>query len=296
MSSPAHAPAGVLGELGWVHARGFLPQEPLQALREQLAAWLAGQGARAPWPWQGIDQQAIRLHRLRPQALGGLQQALGELDAVYALSLLPPLGALLEQHTGWPAAALSPIHNLRAKLPGRLGTSPFTTVPWHQDYGASDPTAGPVTLVTAWIPLSPASPRHGGLELIPRSQRLGWLAHQRGDRGPEVDPLALAKTLEQHPDLKPVAIDAQPGDVVLFDQLTLHRSLPNRSRRTRWSLDLRYSCIGSSTGRPGLWQRDPRIGEPVDEELMALVQQRCTAMANPATPILKRVDLLNSER
>jgi hypothetical protein len=278
-----------------VHARQVLPRSALRPVQQQLAAWLAGQGASAPWPWQGIDQQAIALQRRRPRALAGLQQALMELDAIYELALLPQLGELLQQHGGWPAAALSPIHNLRAKLPWRLSQSPFTTVPWHQDFGASDPTVGPVNLVTAWIPLSPASPRHGGLELIPRSHQLGWLPHRRGERGPEVEPEVLAAALRQHHNLQPVAVNAQPGDVVLFDQLTLHRSLPNRSRRSRWSLDLRYCKAGSSGGRPGLWQRDPLIGEPINGALLELVKQRCSALADPGTRVLKRVDLTASE-
>jgi hypothetical protein len=83
---------------------------------------------------------------------------------------------------------------------------------------------------------------------------------------------------------------------VLFDQLTLHRSLPNRSRRTRWSLDLRYGRAGSSGGRPGLWQRDPLIGEPINTGLLELVKQRCSALADPGTRVLKRIDLDASER
>lgn len=278
----------VLGELGWVHARQVLPASLLRPLQNQLSSWLEAAGAPRRWPWHGIDQQAIRLHNRQPQALRSLAAALPQLDQLYALALHAQLGTLLRAHTNWDQAVLSPIHNLRAKLPWRFSQSAFTTVPWHQDFGASDPQADPVCLVTAWIPLSPAEPRHGGLELIPRSHQLGWLPHQRGPRGPEVLPEALDDALEQRPDLQPVAIHAQPGDVVLFDQLTLHRSLINRSSRTRWSLDLRYAEAGQSTGRPGQWAYDPRVGEPWSNAVLELAEQRVQAMVHP---IHKRVDL-----
>ena len=40
---------------------------------------------------------------------------------------------------------------------------------------------------------------------------------------------------------QPVSVPMQPGDVLLFDEQTFHRSLPNSSGRTRWSLDIRFS-------------------------------------------------------
>ena len=88
-----------------------------------------------------------------------------------------------------------------------------------------------------------------------------------------------------------MALDASPGDLVLFDQLTLHRSLPNRSHRCRWSLDLRYSAAGTSTGRPGLWSRDPLVGETYGPELETLILERHQALSNPGITLRKRVDL-----
>lgn len=284
---PATQIRSKLGELGWAHARQVLPASILEPLQRQLSGQLAEAGAPRRWPWQGMNEQAIRLHRQNPKALAALTAALPQLEQVYGLALHPQLASVLRIHSGWSNAVLSPIHNLRAKLPWRLSQSAFTTVPWHQDYGATDPQADPIDLITAWIPLSPAGPRHGGLELIPRSHQLGWLPHYRGARGPEVRPEALAKALRQHPDLQAIAINARPGDVVLFHQFTLHRSLRNRSRRTRWSLDLRYAQAGQSTGRPGQWAIDPIVGAPWSNTVMELAQQRFDAMAQP---IRKRVD------
>ena len=270
-----------LRQIGLVHLKQVLPQRLLCTLRHQIRSQLANPSTL------GIDRLAIALHTQQPGQLQTLQSRFTSLPALYELALHPRLGQLLELHTGWRNAVLSPILNMRAKLPWRLNQSSFTTVPWHQDYGASDPTCDPVQLITAWIPLTAASPRHGGLELIPNSHQLGWLPHHRGERGPEVQPAALKSALAG---LQPISVDARPGDLVLFDQLTLHRSLPNRSSRCRWSLDLRYAASGCSSGRPGLWSRDPQVGEGYSPAVAQLVSERHQALSDTTTRIRKRVD------
>ena len=277
----------IIDELGWVHFRQALPIELLNNIRRQISDQLFFAGLRRlPFQSGELSKSSVRFYRRNPRSLASLQGMLVNLPSVYQLALHPLIGQLLERSVGWSQAALSPIHNLRAKLPWRLNKSPFTTVPWHQDYGASDPTVEDVRLLTLWIPLGPASARHGGLELIPRSNHLGWLPHARGERGPEVDLLSMKNALETGQSLTPVSVDAQAGDVIIFDQMMLHRSLKNHSRICRWSLDLRYAACGESTGRPGQWDRDPLVGERVGDEVMKLVRQRF----NLGVPIRKRVD------
>ena len=56
----------------------------------------------------------------------------------------------------------------------------------------------------------------------------------------------------------------EPGDVLFFDKLTLHSSLPNLSDEIRISFDLRYNPIGQPTGRsafPGFVARSRRAPE-----------------------------------
>ena len=49
------------------------------------------------------------------------------------------------------------------------------------------------------------------------------------------------------------SVDTVPGDVVVLHGLTLHRSQPNRSDRTRWSMQLRYFNFRDATGRRIGW-------------------------------------------
>ena len=50
------------------------------------------------------------------------------------------------------------------------------------------------------------------------------------------------------------SIDTTPGDVLVLNGLTLHRSQHNHSDRTRWSLQLRYLNFLDETGRRIGWR------------------------------------------
>ena len=277
----------ILDSLGWVHYRQVLPSHLISSIRDQISDQLALNKSRDCLFFKSdLDRAAVRFYRNNPDQLSLLQGMLPNLPAVYELALHPLIGNLLEESIGWSESVLSPIHNLRAKLPWNLSKSPFTTVPWHQDYGASDPTIDRVRLVTVWIPLGPASTYHGGLEIIPRSNHLGWLPHSRAARGPEVNVSAMCDALKVNRNLSTVSVQASAGDVIIFDQLTLHKSCRNKSRICRWSLDFRYAALGQSTGRPGQWDSDPRIGDDVESGVMKLVRQRYSS----EIPIRKRVD------
>jgi len=280
-----------LGSLGWAHCKQVLPRSQIDAIKSQLSEWMGCRdNSISSWIRGGIDQQAKSLFRDNGSFQLNLQEFLGETTSIYELALSKQIHNILADQIGWPQSSLSPIHNIRAKFPKRYGVYGFTTVPWHQDYGATDPTQDDVNLVTAWIPLTNADAHHGGLEIIPRSTQLGWLPHIRGERGPEVDESALQNSLQCRPDLIPFQIRAMPGDVILFDQYTLHRSLVNRSRHVRWSVDMRYMRCGSSSGRPGLWSRNPIVAEPVNAEVMSLANQRLLKINDPAFRVKKRVD------
>ena len=270
-----------------MHYRQVLPSHLISSIRDQISDQLALNKSRDCLFFKSdLDRAAVRFYRNNPGQLSLLQGMLPNLPAVYELALHPLIGNLLEESIGWSESVLSPIHNLRAKLPWNLSKSPFTTVPWHQDYGASDPAIDRVRLVTVWIPLGPASTYHGGLEIIPRSNHLGWLPHSRAARGPEVNVNAMCDALKVNRNLSTVSVQASAGDVIIFDQLTLHKSCRNKSRICRWSLDFRYAALGQSTGRPGQWDSDPRIGDDVDSGVMKLVRQRYSS----EIPIRKRVD------
>ena len=132
---------------------------------------------------------------------------------------------------------------VRPKLPDEQDT----TLPWHQDSGYMPDTADH-RLLTLWMPLVEANAENGTLQFVPGSQQMGIQDHDTTDgsfRTTAFDPAAGA------------AIDTvamSPGDFVLFDNLVFHRSTVNRGEVVRWSVDFRYSPVGTPMAH--LWHAD----------------------------------------
>ena len=280
-----------LGPLGWRHCKNAIPKHLIQAVKAELSEWMTTKGApNKGFFFNGIDQQAKQFSNCISDFQISLQKNLPHLPSVYKLALSQEIKDVLCANTSWSKIELSPIHNIRVKYPSKYGVSPFTTVPWHQDYGATDPRQSNLCIVTAWIPLISTDSRNGGIEILPRSTSLGWLEHQRGERGPEIKNEIMKEVLDVRRDLQPMKTRTTLGDLILFDQFTLHRSLINYSNQLRWSIDMRYIASGSRSGRPGMWHRNPEVGECVNTEVMSLIKQRQNSMENADTVIRKRVD------
>jgi ectoine hydroxylase-related dioxygenase (phytanoyl-CoA dioxygenase family) len=114
---------------------------------------------------------------------------------------------------------------------------------WHQDNGVVLPVADNTEILTVWMPLRRAGIEHGCLQLVPGSHRRGLMVHcPSGPGGLEVPERVASRA-------GAIALPMEPGDVLFLDKLTLHGSLPNRSKEVRISLDLRYNPIGQPTGR-----------------------------------------------
>jgi len=107
------------------------------------------------------------------------------------------------------------------------------TVPAHQDVSYNK-HLGPFCVV--WVPLVDIDGACGGMAVYPRTQGRGELF--AGDTVapaegwiPGLDVAALTRV-----ELFPLA----PGDVVVMGNETVHESMPNRSPRTRLSVDFRF--------------------------------------------------------
>jgi phytanoyl-CoA hydroxylase len=88
--------------------------------------------------------------------------------------------------------------------------------------------------LTVWIPLLRVTQQSGCLAVIPGSQQYGLLDM-------EVDEYDLKHVAD--PDTAAqsgIPIPLEPGDALVFNDLTLHRSLDNVSDYVRWSVDIRY--------------------------------------------------------
>lgn len=108
--------------------------------------------------------------------------------------------------------------------------SPVQTTRPHQDDWYLN---GPPLAWTAWFPLDPCPPDHGGLGLLPKTHERGLRPHQgqvSGEAG-----------CETAPDECWHMGTVNPGDVVVFHCRTVHRAWHNLSpHAARLSVDFRY--------------------------------------------------------
>lgn len=151
-----------------------------------------------------------------------------------------------------PEISSSPVQQMRMKPPvkglaaSNAVHSNIGMTTWHQDIVAILPEADETQQLTVWVAVTEATVENGCLLSVPGSHRLGPAIHcSNGELASE--PHVPAALMEGR---TVVPLPVKRGGVVLFHKMNLHRSLPNRSNRLRWSVDLRYHPIGQATGRP----------------------------------------------
>jgi len=64
---------------------------------------------------------------------------------------------------------------------------------------------------------------------------------------------------------RPICPAVEAGDCLLMDFLLLHKSSPNRSRRTRWAMLTRYFDFTDETARRIGWVGGLQEGHPFNE-------------------------------
>ena len=166
---------------------------------------------------------------------------------VYDLIRNPKLLAVVEQILG-PDIAANGDWWVRPKLP----REDITTLPWHQDsfyYGGKDAWNPDFKLLSVWIPLVDVDHINGCLQVIPGSNHWGRIPCEMN----ELKQLVPSINVEEKGEV--LTMQMNKGDILLFNQTTMHRSLPNHSDHIRWNIDLRYSPAGQAL----TWHRDPDL-------------------------------------
>lgn len=115
---------------------------------------------------------------------------------------------------------------------------------WHRDYDYFQQFG--IKGCVAWIPLTNISKESGGIEIA------------NGDFS--LNSLKSAKKIISWPGRKPhevwecdysgtdnISVCCEPGGIALFDLLTPHRSIPNHSKTTRITLQIRFFAWDSNT-------------------------------------------------
>ncbi|MCG9126901.1 phytanoyl-CoA dioxygenase family protein [Candidatus Poribacteria bacterium] len=164
-------------------------------------------------------------------------------DLHYAEPLIDAIGQL----TGTDVIG-HPVFNARPKLPGQQ----LTVVPWHQDSGYFGTISEKSLIPTAWIPLVPVDETNGCLQVVAGSHKLGVVSHHTENR--EGKFLEVMDELIEESQI--VTCPMEIGDALVFNNLTLHRSLPHTtSNIIRWAIDIRYLRDGDHPG--SIYWKDP---------------------------------------
>lgn len=178
--------------------------------------------------------------------------------AIYDLGVHPRIVAAVESLIG-PEIRFNGDYHVRPKLPRHA----LTTVPWHQDayyYGGKEAGNPEYPILSIWIPLVDVNEDNGCLQFVPGSHRWGLRpepnqplpgaasrANTDANAAHELDRPAHELGLHTHElDRQAISLAMSTGDMVVFDKLTFHRSLPNIADAIRWNVDLRYSPADQS--------------------------------------------------
>ena len=173
--------------------------------------------------------------------------------AVFDVLTAPPLLDAVESIIG-PEIYSNPTQHVRLKPPEALtplnpetGAVQLGATPWHQDGGVVTADADDSEILTVWIPVWDADEEAGCMQLVPRSHIEGLCQHCPGGTATSPSGLQIPEEFFRIEDATPMPM--RRGSALFMHRLTCHASLPNRSDRVRWSLDLRYNPIGQVTGR-----------------------------------------------
>lgn len=177
--------------------------------------------------------------------------------ALYDLARHPRIVNVLEPLLG-PHISFNGDFHVRPKMPN----STLTAFPWHQDSQYYGKPSQHTHIVTVWIPLvEEVTQDNGCLHVMPGSHRWGLL-----DSARDVDMnMHTFEDISKRGESRPLPM--KMGDILLFSNLTFHRSTVNRSNAVRWSIDLRY------TETRGIRRLAPQEQEAADH-IVTLVRRR----------------------
>lgn len=126
-------------------------------------------------------------------------------------------------------------NNIRMDLPGE----DRHLFQWHQDISYN---LGSANGLTYWIPLSKTDAHHGGIEVIAGSHKRGLWPCDVVNPDRKVGLLSTRDVvITEQPQTPPTTIETEFGDIVVFSQMLLHRSLSNRSDAIRWTVQIRHT-------------------------------------------------------
>jgi hypothetical protein len=173
----------------------------------------------------GILELAVRDRK----KVGSVYDAAMKMLSVRAMGLTPQIQELIRHVLSSNLLAMSNNIIVRIDMKGEEEH----LFGWHQDYPYSMVSRHGAVI---WTPLTPVTADVGPVQVLPCSHKNGIRKLTIGERRHlNIQDEEYINSLPP-----PVAFECVPGDVVLFNVLSLHRSSPNVSAMPRWSVTFRY--------------------------------------------------------
>jgi len=114
-------------------------------------------------------------------------------------------------------------------------TSNDRIVPFHQELSQIS-----IKNVTLWIPLIDINGDTGGINIIPKSHKNGYVPHEFYE---EYHNYYCIKKDYPIDNSRAIKVRANAGDAIAFDGASIHGSSPNKTNKIRWVLIIRYSGL-----------------------------------------------------
>lgn len=216
---------------GFTVLRGLIAPDDLARFEQQIAALTASQLAALDLSPRH-DDPFIDLFSTGGAYTSRLYQLLERLAILQDISVriggtLREMGFFDWSHMSvplvWP--------DIRADLPGKTDL----LLPVHQDFGSMQCQ----NAYRLWIPLRHSNAETGTMCVYPGTHRQGPVEHDLSDPlKPKVDP-------SRYNEAEKIVFDLPAGDGVLIDPLLFHASVPNQSRRTKFTLMIQLQDLAT---------------------------------------------------
>jgi hypothetical protein len=136
----------------------------------------------------------------------------------------------------------------------------YHKTPLHQDYIAqlSSPRG-----IVFWSPLRRVSRSLGPFVLYPGSHKAGIFPVKKGKKNDNYLKIKDSELIESK--YQPLSPEVELGDMIIIDYLLLHKSSPNTSEKTRWSMIFRYFDFNDPIGKSYGWKGGDQEGNSFED-------------------------------
>jgi hypothetical protein len=220
-----------LSEKGYCLLRGILPLELIEAFETEVATFAKRQfELRGIAPVEG-EEPLVTLFKIGGRYRHMLYNMMQNLTALTNIK-----AHLFNEYR--PGGALEPLGfelpistaGLRIDLP-KEGTF---DEPWHQDYSSSC-----LRSFHAWVPMRRVDAHFGSVRVVPGTHKGGFVPHDLTNPRHPVLPPSVYEGKES------IVVEAEPGDVLVFNSLMYHRSAANHSDRIKFIIGYMMQDLAS---------------------------------------------------